>query len=221
MYSKPLLLFASLWVLGVGHVQAATVFIINHSFEDDDIADNTNSNSAPSGWSVTGAGASYLDRNGTGGFNDLIDPTPDPDDSEQMAWSNGNDFYQLTGTAIAANTTYTLTVDVGDRTDTTFQVSELRLGVGASFGSNLLTPTVISNTTPVNDTGSSDGWQTWTTTFTTGASPTAGNLRIEILNSGVQSLYDNVRLESSPIPEPSTALLGALGSLILLCRRRK
>ena len=222
MNSKPLLLFASLWVLGVGHVQAAAVFITNHSFEDDDIANNTNSNSAPSGWSVTGGSGSYLDRNGSGGFNDQIDPTPDTGDSEQMAWSNGGDFFQLTGTAIAANTLYTLTVDMGDRTNLGFPGAELRLGSGAPFGSNLLTPTVVSNTIPTNGAGPSDGWQTWTTTFTTGASPVAGNLRVELLNTGgTQPLFDNVRLDATAIPEPSTVMLSTMASLLLLRRRRK
>ena len=222
MKTKTLIATTTAFTLFAGSASAAPIFIANHSFEDDDIADNTNANSAPSGWSVTGAGgASYLDRNGTGGFNDQIDPTPDATDSEQMAWSNGSDFYQETGTAVAANTVYTLTVDVGDRTNTNFQPTELRLGIGATFGTNLLTANVVANTAPTNGAGPSDGWETWVTTFTTGASPTAGNLRVEIVNNGgVQPLYDNVRLTESLVPEPSSSALLGLSGLLIARRRR-
>jgi hypothetical protein len=41
-----------------------------------------------------------------------------------------------------------------------------------------------------------------------------------INSSGNQAFFDNVRLDLAPIPEPSAALLGGLGALLLLRRRR-
>jgi hypothetical protein len=111
--------------------------------------------------------------------------------------------FQVLTATLQANTTYTLTVDAGDRDGLTFQPCEIRLGtaanplVSADFGLNLLTGTVVSNTTPVNGAGANDGWQTWVTTFTTGPSPAGlGNqLRVELVTTGgIQSYFDNVRL---------------------------
>jgi hypothetical protein len=83
--------------------------------------------------------------------------------------------------------------------------------VSADFGANLLTGTVVSNTTPVNGVGANDGWQTWVTTFTTGPSPAGlGNpLRVEIVTTGgVQSYFDNVRLVAMPAGPPTTGFAG-------------
>jgi len=172
--------------------------VANHSFETNDLADGTNASpAAPPNWTVTGGGASYLDRN-SGAFNTVIDPTPDAD-GEQLVWSNGGDLYQTLSTVLTANTTYALAVDVGDRTDVNpYAGAQLRLGTGSTFGSNLLTARVAANTAPVNGGGAGDGWQTWVSTFTTGASPAGlGNpLRVELINpGGGQTLFDNVRLD--------------------------
>lgn len=42
-----------------------------------------------------------------------------------------------------------------------------------------------------------------------------------ITSSGNQAFFDNVRLDLAPIPEPSTALLGGLGALLLLRSRQR
>ncbi len=46
-------------------------------------------------------------------------------------------------------------------------------------------------------------------------------MRIELVsNGGVQTLWDNARLDAVTIPEPSAAALLGLGGLALLRRRR-
>jgi hypothetical protein len=168
------------------------VFVRNYSFEEPDVANGASF--TPYLWSS--ASTAGVDRNGTGNH----DPTPDTADGEQLIFSNGGDAYQLLATVkLETGCTYTLTVDVGDRTDTGFGGAQLRLGTGSTYGNNLLAATVVANTTPVNGGGASDGWQTWVSTFTAGSGVVGDPLRIELVNpGGAQTLWDNVRLSVTP-----------------------
>jgi hypothetical protein len=183
---------------------AESIDVANHSFEDD-VLSGTNNNSGstpPSGWSVNGpANAGYLNFTQSG-------LSPRPDESTQNAFSNTGDFFQeLTGNNVEANKQYTVTVDVGDRDDVDFtnagSVVEFRLGVGQTFGANLLRP--VSETNPVPD-GDFQTWQTWTAVFRTGSTLEAtGNLRVELVNGGgLQPQFDNVRVEVVGAPSLST-----------------
>jgi len=174
-------------------------FVPNHSFEKPNVANG--SPFSPDLWSQTGA-ASGADINGVA----THDATPDTTDSEQIVYSNGDDWYLvLDGFYMERRRTYELTVDVGDRTDLAFGGANLRLGTGATYGANLLAATVISNTTPTNAGGASDGWQTWQSTFTGGNGVEGEVMRIELVNpGGIQTLFDNVRLKVSPLPSKGT-----------------
>ena len=185
---------------------AVPITVVNHSFED-------GSSDPLPGWA-----------NNIGGVHTQpsIAPTPDPGDNDRMRWSNGGIVYSyqvLSGpnSTLAANTTYTLSVDLGDRNDTPFGGADIRLGTGSTMGANLLTPT--SSLTSVPPDG---GWTLWTFVYTTGAAPANLNeaLRIELKSLGVQTQFDNVRLDAVPVPEPNSAILLALGCVALgLCRR--
>jgi len=139
--------------------------------------------------------------------------------------SNGPDFSILLGDVLAANTTYTLSVEFGDRPDLNNGNPALRLGFGSTPGANYVTPTISLNPPTING-----GWVTWTQTYTTNAAPTGSGqqLRIELVNQGIgtdglsnaQMIADNLILTAVAIPEPSAALLGGLGILALLRRRR-
>lgn len=209
--------------------QAASVSIFNHSFELPDRAPGFGGEPglghATHGWIETGSGG-LVDTTGQGRMVD----TPDTDGNQALALNNGAAMAFLDSTyspiastvTLQANTIYTLTFDVGDRNDLNFGGGEIRLGYGgtgiaADIGTNLLTATSVTNPTPGNG-----DWATWTSTFETGAAPAGLGqaLRIEFAVSGVQTVFDNVRLDASPVPEPSIAILSALGSLLLLRRRR-
>lgn len=142
----------------------------------------------------------------------LIDkPT---DSGSIIAYNNGPDqnIYQVLEATIAANTTYQLSITAIDTTfSNPFPGGELRLGyVSASptanddYDWNLLKPTKVDNPLPFNDHendpgNATDGISTWTTTFTTGATPIGigQKLRIEILGGGkAQAVFDNVKLDA-------------------------
>ncbi len=207
----------------ISNLFATTAFgvaitVLNPSFE----IDNPGPGGVSSGPTTNWSGVGHLDRT-TGLFNTVIEPTPDGADAERLGWSNGGTPSQLLSALLAANTTYTLTVDVGDRTDLPFAGATLNLGTGPVVGSNLLPPVVIANTTPNNTAAAGDGWQTWQSTFTTGAAPVnlGQPLRIDLANvSGIQTLFDNVRLDAAIVPEPSTSILCATVFAAFLCKRR-
>ena len=198
---------------------AVPITVVNPSFEIDNPGPGGASSGPTFGWS----GVGHLDRTAAP-FNTVIDPTPDGADAERLGWSNGGSPTQVLSALLAANTIYTLTVDIGDRTDLAFAGAQLRLGTGAVVGSNLLPAVVVANTTPTNGAGPNDGWQTWQSTFTTGAAPVnlGQPLRIELFNPGtIQTLYDNVRLDATAVPEPATSILCAFAVGAVLCKRRR
>mgnify|MGYP001023921038 CR=1 FL=1 len=158
--------------------------------------------------------------NGTGGLSGAPGDT-----TGTWLYSNGPDISILLSDTVGANTTYSLSVEFGDRSGLNNGNPSLRLGFGSTPGANYLTPTISVTPATIDN-----GWVTWTQTFTTGAAPVGLGqaLRIELVNQGigtpglgnVQMISDNLKLTAEAIPEPSTALLGGLGLLALLRRRR-
>lgn len=164
-----------------------------------------------------------------------------PGGGTYLHYNNGSaeSIYQVLAETLAADTTYTLSIQAVDRTDLIFKTSSLRLGyvpgvddgttgdniTNDFFGEFLLSPTSVVNPTPVNGAAADDGWEDWTYTFTTGAAPAGEGspLRIEIAGSGVQSLFDNVALtkEATVIPEPASLAMGLAGLTLIAARRRR
>ncbi|MDF1741968.1 MAG: autotransporter-associated beta strand repeat-containing protein, partial [Verrucomicrobiales bacterium] len=184
-------------VVASGNVIGDSFTVTNSSFEDDDIAAGSSVSGDPAGWTVTGGGAGIEDRN----FDRAgvyLSETPDSNDGEQFAYSDGGDLYQVVGGTLEPLTTYRLTVDVGEvDTRGTTGTPIIRLGTGSTFGTNLLTGTIISNTP-----AAAGGWSTFVTEFTTGENPVnlGDALRVELVNDGgAQVVFDNVRLTTTAV----------------------
>ncbi len=211
---------------------AGTIGITNHSFEDDVIPrdGNTATQNAdgsddwhrfltPTGWLLSGTENRGVASTATDSFfGASLAVTPDADANDQAVFlADSTSFYQvLTGT-LQANSTYTLMVDVGDRsTDPGTGNPSIALGTGTTMGSNLLTPATSDTTAPALGE-----WTTWTVTYTTDASPTGlgDPLRIDLFATSAAGWFDNVRLEV--VPEPATMSLLALGGIAMLRRHKK
>ena len=157
--------------------------------------------------------------------NGFVDPLPKS--GARLAYNNGSshDLYQVLQAKLAANTTYTLSIDAIDTTFANpFPSGALQLGYVSTslvtsenakgnealptngFGRNLIKPIKVDKPIPFNDKANApsnltDGVARWTYVFTTGDKPAGEGqpLRIEILGGGkAQSLFDNVRLEARP-----------------------
>ena len=207
--------------LGVANASADAIFVQNHSFEvgvpqdgnpltvgpgDDYVI------GLPAGWSGT---QGVLSTRAGSYFDNILADSPDPNDNNENAWSNGGIISQVLSATLQPNSLYTLTVDVGWASDVqTFVGEDVRLGTGFNDVQTLLTPDS-GYATPAPPMG---GWTTWTRTYTTGGSPggLGQPIRIELVNKGVQTQFDNVRLSVQPTPVPLPAAVWA-GMLLLGC----
>ena len=216
-----LCIFASAAITAVT-ARAASVTITNPGYEDDVLAPGAWSDATPNGW---------LDPDNPGG-------NPNANFIEYIAGFasegvnhlgfDGNEngiIYQDLSTAWAANTSYTLTIGVGNRAGGTgagtglFGLTSTNDGVIVSndaFASALFSQTVDTSTiAPVGGT-----FGDLVLNYSTGAVAPAGNIRIFAKEtSGVRIHLDNFRLDATVIPEPSS--LAALGLAGLLMRRRR
>lgn len=218
----------------IGSAYAAPVAITNHSFEADDVSglnNQWNDNIVPTGWSEYDDGRNDAVAGNSRGLAyhgpgpSFFAPTLGQNDGSQSFFTAQRDILQVLGETLQANTTYTLTVAIGDRAPVAGinpaagapGTPEVNLGYGSTGGDNILL-TLEANTQPVQVDG---GWVEWSGTFTTGATPVGEGqvLRIELTNGTNVGWFDNVRLDASPVPEPGSLALLGLGGLALLRRR--
>jgi hypothetical protein len=162
------------------------------------------------GWTNNGVSGQFRPGSNTLYFNFIPDGTI-------VAWSNtpGGTIFQSVGT-VAANTTYTLQVDLGLRQD---PLHEDSLG----------TVQLLIGSTPVNATGIAPtigNWSTFTATYNSVPADVGKTLTIQLTATGDQSDFDNVRLDGSSrtaVPEPvSTVLVGfGLAAFGVAARRKR
>ena len=209
---------------------AATIIpVTNHSFEANSVADGGFSTNAPTGWTKTSGTASGYWNPQDGDYPGSTAPgtLPAPADGVNAMFVSGTPFgymKQTTGEVIAAGKTYTMTVAVGARLTGNFDADEilLRLGYGAD---QFLTP-IADNTFGGTANLTAGEFKDFSVSFTAleGETYIGQNLAVlmgmslfDAANTAAVD-FDNVRLTA--IPEPSAALLGGLGLLALLRRRR-
>jgi hypothetical protein len=189
---------------------ATSITVVNPSFEapvtftNGDATGLWEPGSIP-GWSIAGYTGEQVP--GVGLFNYLPDGL-------QFAFTNGGSISQTVSTAAVAGTTYTLQVDVGNRTD----------GYNGNVAVELITGavTTLANGTyagPLNtypNGGGTGNWSIWTAVYTpTVADLLSGNLiTIDLINTaGPQGAFDNVQLTATPLPSTWTMLIAGFVGL--------
>ncbi|MEQ8784963.1 MAG: hypothetical protein RIC55_01635, partial [Pirellulaceae bacterium] len=177
-------------ILHVGTI-VTPISVDNFSFEDPALADGgftsgSSGTTAIPDWEITTGGSSAGVFNATATQYPIMQAT----DGDQVAFSNGRTFRQVLADTLAANTTYELLVDIGDRADT----ASPGYSVGLYAGGVLLAEVDQTDFPTANG-----GFVTATVNFATGGAPAQLGLPLEIrlFSGGVQTNFDNVRLTAS------------------------
>ena len=194
-----------LGTLAPSAAQAATVTLVNPSFESPTLPAGSSPGSVD-GWEATrhDAGTQFFDL-GADGFNQATatSPLPGTADGLQGLYVNSGSVYQNVG-ALLANTVYTLKVAAGNQP----YYGGGSIGYIGLF--NDPTSTALALATVSGQPASN--FVDFTTTFTSGAS-VSGDLYVQMgITSGGQIDYDNVRLTAvaanvAAVPEPQAWIM--------------
>ncbi len=256
-YLLSLTIFSTSLLLLSGTARAAPITIVNAGFEDDlsrlpnpgTFITNrqTNPQSQPflDGWTIsdlTGDSTGPIHLNPGTMISSMYH---DSVEGNIAAASNGNVIYQVLNSVLQPNTTYTLSVEVGHRLDVQEQGYYFELDTGSNFFSRniLARASTASNIPSINSPSPTDISKGFnglfvpvSLTFTTGAG-TAGLGQPLMISLGVpatQTLFDDVRLDASPVggpapgptdgggtaadaPEPGSMSLLVIGVVLLAC----
>jgi hypothetical protein len=195
-------------IVMAGPALAASIPIANFSFESP--------SQGPGGYTV-GSVTDWIATGISGVFYPTLSVLPQgPTNGLQVGFSNGGSLSQTLSTVLTANTPYTLNVDLLNQTvaGQTNVSSTLELLAGG----NVLARSIITGGTPGTNV-------LQTVSFLSGASgPYLGQpLGITLISGGSQSDWDNVRLVTTPVPEPSTyaMMLAGFGLIGFITYRRK
>ncbi len=213
-----LLAFAAV-VCTITSANAELIPVGDHSFEGAkdvggwvDLGGNPVS---PSPGTSTASVPSLWIKNGSGPGSGWTDPTQYsggiPDGDIYLYANGGNYVSQTLVDTLQADTTYTLTVAVGWRLDLPDFGFPTFPGYGIELwaGSNLLASDY--DTDAGNSRPAVDSWKDVTATYTSPSSVSADPLEIRLMGYGIQTNYDNVRLDATVIPEPSSFALLIFG----------
>lgn len=186
--------------------QADQINILNSSFEGTVLSNGAYTVGTVKDWTVTGS---------SGTWNPLDNLPQGPTDGVNVGYSNAGSLSQVLSATLAANTTYTLSVDLLNRNDGYPNVSST---LELYAGNNLLSSSVVTG-------GLAGKSFVQSLTFSMGASGSylGQNLMISLTSKGAQSDWDNVKLTAvTAVPEPETyaMLLAGLGLMGGIARRR-
>jgi hypothetical protein len=185
-----------------GQAGATSIPITNPGFESPVLVNGAFTQTPPTGWS------------GGGAFNPTTANFPgEAPEGQNTGYSNGSAISQTLSIVLAANTTYALTVLVGDRLDTAFPGYHVQLLAGSTILSECATCV-----TPLNGS-----FALVTVTYTTGASdPLIGQALSIVLDSdGLQTNFDDVRLDAVPEPSSLALLSSSFGAMAVAWSRRR
>jgi len=193
-------------VIGLpGHVQAESLFIENAGFEHEQMPDGNYFIGAASGWTVT---------EGLGGvFNPtayhFIDEAPE---GLNTAWSHGAVFSQVLDDVLTVNTSYALSIEIGDRLDMNLGDYFVELWAGDSK---------LASAIPVLP--ESGGFSTVIVTYQAlVGDPDAGSaLMIRFGSASPTTNFDIVRLNTTIIPAPGSLALLVFAAAGVRRRRRR
>lgn len=167
------------------------------------------------GWTINGTAGSFQPN------STYFTSVPNGKTVAFISNANGT-ISQTLAVSLLPDTTYTLSVDVGNRLD----LLETDFWISLDAGSTSLNAITGSNSTITPGTFANE-----TFTYTTGSSVLPGDLTIILGSRGFQSNFDNVRLTTNspsgsvPVPEPSGLLLLCMGifclALFVSCSRIK
>ena len=161
-------------------------------------------------WTMTGTGGSF--QPSTTFFNL---PLPGGPTDSIVAYSNGGTISQILGVTVQPDSTYTLSVYVGDRLDGEVANYSIALDDGST--------TLCSTPTASNGAIAPGTFEDVTLTCSTGATVAPGALTIVLTSAGTQSDFDNVSVNVVQSPEPASylLLLIGLGSMVVFFRSRR
>jgi hypothetical protein len=138
-------------------------------------------------------------------------------DGTRAAYSNGPSIGSDALTTLAADSIYTLTLQVGRRPSVP-GIPQVQFYAGAT----LMTP----SSTGINSLPGSGAFETWTFVYNMadpiniGLIGQTATVQLSKVAGSVQAGFDNVTLDVVPVPETSTGVL-ALGALGLMLRRKR
>lgn len=216
---KSLLLVSAVIALSLmaGTLHADNITVANPGFENT-VLSNGGTTTSINSWVEVGTN------------NGEINPTSTHVSGEAFAGQNvaystpaNATITQTLSNLLLANTTYTLSVQVGDRKDAlNYRGAILRLLAG---GVTIASATNANGTAAGDPADPNDGYVPLALVFATvGSHANLGQaLGIQLATPATgsgQTLWDNVALSFESIPEPSALSLVALGGLALLRRRR-
>lgn len=191
-------------VLSAGSANAALIF--SEGFENPVVTGFSNTN--PTGWAENGISTG-------GGINNDSDARLDTPFGDQALWTNGNDFTTTGGilpNVLLTNTTYTLTVNLGRRTDLSGGTYTIALLAGT---------TVLDSDSAAVLAASTNFSQVSTIVFTPDASHNGllGQTLAIRLDGTTQTHFDNVQLFA--VPEPTSLVMALIGLTLTAGRRRR